>query len=286
MCLAADDAAAGVEQEMVPTAYRSVMLRPGKRSTDRDNPTLRRLLDVFVSLLLLLVLSPVFVAVCLAIALTSRGWPVYRQKRVGRDGRLFKICKFRTMHVGADRNGPSVTSADDSRVTPIGRRLRDYKLDELPQFVNVFLGDMSLVGPRPQVPHFVEHFDSALRHVVLAVRPGITGPTTLHFRHEEDLLADKPNREDYYIQQILPTKLAMDVHYVQNRSLGEDLRVLVDTIRIFMIALARRVFVHQARPSCEKRVHPETHSLGEYHPLESLDAKRHVEAEHACPQEA
>lgn len=261
------------------------MLRPGNRPTQRDSPTLRRLLDILVSVLLLFVLSPAFLLVCLAIILTSRGWPVYRQKRVGRDGRLFKICKFRTMHVGADRDGPSVTSADDSRVTSIGRRLRDYKLDELPQFINVLLGDMSLVGPRPQVPHFVEHFDSSLRHVVLAVRPGITGPTTLHFRHEEDLLADKPNREDYYIQQILPTKLAMDVHYVQNRSLGEDLRVLVETIRLFTIALLRRVFVHQARPSCEKRVHMEKSFFDQAAMPESLESEHRPEGEHACPQE-
>lgn len=272
---------------MVPTAYRSVMLRPGNAPTSRDNPALRRALDIVVSFTLLLLLCVPFVIVCALIVLTSRGWPVYRQKRVGREGRLFKICKFRTMHVGADRQGPSVTSADDARVTAIGRRLRDYKLDELPQFVNVLLGDMSLVGPRPQVPHFVEHFDSALRHVVLAVRPGITGPTTLHFRHEEDLLADKPNREAYYIQQILPTKLAMDVHYVQNRSLGEDLRVLVETIRLFTIALLRRVFVHQARPSCEKRLLAEKRAATE-RPApptpESVEAVRHdeVQDELAC----
>ena len=271
---------------MVPTAYRSVMLQPGNRPAQRDSPTLRRVLDVVVSLALIALFLLPFVIVCVLIVLTSPGWPVYRQKRVGRDGRLFKICKFRTMHVGADRQGPSVTSADDDRVTTIGRRLRDYKLDELPQFINVLLGDMSLVGPRPQVPHFVEHFDSSLRHVVLAVRPGITGPTTLHFRHEEDLLADKPNREAYYIQQILPTKLAMDVHYVQNRSLGEDLRVLVETIRLFTIALLRRVFVHQARPSCEQRLHTDKHAAaGCERPEtpESVEAKRcEEEDELAC----
>ncbi len=274
---------------MVPTAYRSVMLQPGNRRTDRDNPTLRRLLDIVVSLALLSLLLIPFVIVCALIVVTSPGWPVYRQKRVGRDGRIFKICKFRTMHVGADRQGPSVTSADDDRVTWIGRRLRDYKLDELPQFINVLLGQMSLVGPRPQVPRFVEHFDSSLRHVVLAVRPGITGPTTLHFRHEEDLLADKPNREDYYIQQILPTKLAMDVHYVQNRSLGEDLRVLSATIRLFTTALIRRVFVHQARPSCEKRVHGENPPFGHHDAAltpEGRDAMLRADREPVAPNGA
>lgn len=269
---------------MVPTAYRSVMLQPGNRPAQRDRPTLRRALDIGVSFVLLLALSPIFLLVCLAIMLTSRGWPVYRQKRVGRDGRLFNICKFRTMHVGADRQGPSVTSADDCRVTAIGRRLRDYKLDELPQFINVLLGDMSLVGPRPQVPRFVEHFDASLRHIVLAVRPGITGPTTLHFRHEEDLLADKPNREDYYIQQILPTKLAMDVHYVQNRSLREDVCVLCETIKLFSVALARRLFIHRQRPSCERRAHREAlHSASE--PQEAL-ARSEQEQEYECRSEA
>lgn len=239
---------------MVPTAYRPVALQPGNSPTGQapsfdDRPILRRLLDIFVSFLLLVTLSPIFLIVCAVIAVSSRGWPLYRQNRVGRDGRLFKIYKFRTMYVGADREGPSVTSADDSRVTSIGRRLRDHKLDELPQLLNVLLGDMSLVGPRPQVPHFVEHFDASLRHVVLAVRPGITGPTTLHFRHEEDLLADKPDREGYYIQQILPTKLVMDAHYVQNRSLAQDLCVLRETIWLFTLALARRLFLHKPRPS-------------------------------------
>ncbi len=219
---------------MVPTAYGPAMPQSG------DSPTLRRLLDILVAGALLALLAFPCAVICLVIVCTSPGPPIFRQKRVGRDGRLFKICKFRTMHVNADRQGPSVTSADDHRVTAIGRWLRDHKLDELPQLINVLLGQMSLVGPRPQVPRFVEHFDARLRHVVLAVRPGITGPTTLHFRDEERLLADKPNREDFYIQQILPTKLAMDAQYVQTRRLGDDLRVLGETIRLFSLALVRK----------------------------------------------
>ena len=207
-----------------------------------DSPALRRLIDVTVaSLLLLLFLFPSLL-ISLVIVITSPGPVIYRQKRVGRDGRLFKIWKFRTMYVDADQCGPSVTSADDQRVTPVGRYLRNNKLDELPQFVNVLLGEMSLVGPRPQVPRFVEHFDSSLRPLVLAVRPGITGPTTLHFRYEELMLADKPDREAYYIHQILPTKLAMDAHYVQTRSLRDDLGVLGKTLWMFSTAMGRRLF--------------------------------------------
>lgn len=233
---------------MVPTAYGPAMPQSG------DSPTLRRLLDILVAGALLALLALPFAVICLVIVCTSPGAPIFRQKRVGRDGRLFKICKFRTMYVNADQHGPSVTSADDARVTPIGRWLRDHKLDELPQLINVFIGEMSLVGPRPQVPRFVEHFDARLRHVVLAVRPGITGPTTLHFRDEERLLADKPNREDFYIRQILPTKLAMDVQYVQTRCLSNDLRVLAETIRLFSVALARkcvRCLTWPRRPAAE-----------------------------------
>ncbi len=216
-----------------------------------DNPTLRRVLDIVVAVVVVVLLSPVLFVISLWIACTSPGPAIFRQKRVGRDGRLFLIWKFRTMYMDADRQGPAVTSADDPRVTPVGQFLRSNKLDELPQFFNVLVGDMSLVGPRPQVPRFVEHFDSSLRPLVLAVRPGITGPTTLHFRYEELLLADKPNREDYYIRQILPTKLAMDVHYVQTRSLRDDLGVLAETVRLFSTALARRLLRSVKRAPCD-----------------------------------
>jgi lipopolysaccharide/colanic/teichoic acid biosynthesis glycosyltransferase len=228
---------------MVPTAYQQAIPPSG------DSPTLQRSLDVFVrrsldiivALIVLALLSPILFVIYLRITCTSRGSAIFLQKRVGRDGRLFKIWKFRTMYVDADQRGPSVTSADDPRVTPFGRFLRSNKLDELPQFVNVLWGHMSLVGPRPQVPRFVEHFDESLRPLVLGVRPGITGPTTLHFRYEEIMLEDKPNREEYYIREILPTKLKMDAHYVQNRSLPDDLRVLWTTLWMFTSAVGRRL---------------------------------------------
>lgn len=233
---------------MVPTAYSSAMPQSG------DSPTLRRSLDIIVAGLLIIILSVVFLLITLWIWCTSSGPAIFRQKRVGRDGRLFDIWKFRTMHVDADLCGPSVTSTDDPRVTKVGRFLRNSKLDELPQLINVLIGNMSLVGPRPQVPRFVEHFDPSLRPLVLSVRPGITGPTTLHYRYEESLLADKPDREDYYIQKILPTKLAMDAHYVQTRSLRDDVRILGKTVRLFTAALARRLFKLPAFKLPAKRV--------------------------------
>lgn len=201
----------------------------------------RRLLDAGIALLLLVALSWLFALVALAVKLTSRGSLFYRQKRVGQDGKLFEICKFRTMYPNADRHGPSVTSADDSRITPIGRRLRNWKLDELPQLFNVLKGEMSLVGPRPQVPRFVDCFDPCLRSIVLHVRPGITGPTALHFRHEETMLADQPDRETFYIEKILPVKLEMDVQYVQTRSLRKDLRILTETVWLFSLGSVKRV---------------------------------------------
>lgn len=204
-----------------------------------------RLLDMLIALAMLVALSPVLLLVALVVKCSSRGPLFYRQKRVGRDGRLFDICKFRTMSVGADRQGPSVTSADDSRITPLGRLLRSSKLDELPQLFNVVRGDMALVGPRPQVPRFVECFDPSLRAIVLHVRPGITGPTALQFRYEEQMLADKDDRESYYIEQILPVKLEMDAEYVQTRSLRRDMSILTQTAWIISVAPVKRLLAYK-----------------------------------------
>ena len=211
----------------------------------------RRTLDIAVAVVLLGLLALPMLAVSVVIVCMSPGPAFYWQKRVGRNGKIFRICKFRTMSVNADRQGPSVTALDDCRVTPIGRWLRDHKLDELPQLINILKGEMSLVGPRPQVPRFVEHFDASLRVVVLAVRPGITGPTTLHFRHEERLLANKDDREGFYISQILPTKLAMDAQYVRTRCLRNDMRVLGETIQLFTMSLAHKIFGIRHKPPVE-----------------------------------
>lgn len=206
----------------------------------------RRTLDVAIALALLLVSFPLFLILCFVVCATSPGAPFFRQTRVGRGGRTFRIWKFRTMYAGTQTQGPAVTAADDCRITPLGRWLRDNKLDELPQLFNVLKGDMSLVGPRPQVPRFVERFDPVRRTLVLAVRPGITGPTTLHFRSEERMLGGRLDREDYYIQTILPVKLDMDVQYVRTRSLAGDLGVLGQTLHLFSSALLARLLRHNA----------------------------------------
>ncbi len=205
----------------------------------RTSDVLRRALDVGGSLLLLTLSLPVLLPAALAVKLSSPGPVFYRQERVGQGGRRFQIWKLRTMRVSA-AGGPLVTAQDDARITPLGSRLRSWKLDELPQLFNVIYGDMSLVGPRPQVPRFVDRFDPERRRIVLSVRPGITGPTALYFRHEEYLLAGRADQERFYIAHILPVKLAMDAEYVRARSLRGDLRVLGDTLYLVLSRLAGR----------------------------------------------
>jgi lipopolysaccharide/colanic/teichoic acid biosynthesis glycosyltransferase len=219
----------------------------GVSVTKQLDHCLKRGFDLIVASICLVIASPIFFAVAGLVAFTSRGPLFYRQKRVGRDGRLFEIFKFRTMCHGADRIGPSVTSADDTRITRVGRFLRATKLDEIPQLFNVILGDMSLVGPRPQVPRFVEHFNPDLRELVLRVRPGITGPTALEFRNEEQMLANQPDRETYYIRTILPIKLEMDAQYVRSCSLSEDVRILFATAKL-LTADARQRSAVQGGP--------------------------------------
>ncbi len=200
-----------------------------------------RLLDCCVASLLLLLCAPMLLWAAAAVTVTSPGPVFYRQERVGLGGQIFQIWKFRTMFTGTCNSaGPLVTAQDDCRITPLGRHLRSWKLDELPQLFNVLRGDMSLVGPRPQVPRFVDRFDPGLRRIVLSVRPGMTGPTALFFRHEEFLLSGQPQREQFYLSQIMPVKLQMDAEYVRRRSLGSDLQVLADTAYLVLSRLAGR----------------------------------------------
>lgn len=209
--------------------------------------TTKRAIDIVASAILLVLLSPLFVLLALLIRHGSKGPVFFRQERVGRASHRFRILKFRTMHTGADKQGPLITSSDDTRVTPIGRVLRSTKLDELPQLVNVLRGDMSLVGPRPQVPRFVDQFPPHLRDIILAVRPGVTGPTQIQFRHEENLLQGLADRERYYIEELLPIKCRMDVEYVQRRSLWYDLRVLHNTAWTSLPGTHARVYSSNTR---------------------------------------
>lgn len=201
----------------------------------------KRAFDFVASGILLTLLSAPLLAVAVVVKLTSAGRVFYVQRRVGLNGRYFNVFKFRTMVSDADRNGPLCTAADDDRITRVGRFLRNNKIDEIPQLINVIRGEMSLVGPRPQVPRFVENFPPDLRDTVLSVRPGVTGPTQLHYRDEETLLQDRADREAFYISELLPHKCQMDYDYVVNRSAGQDIAVLLKTAWVVIIGLMKRV---------------------------------------------
>ncbi|TMB62591.1 MAG: sugar transferase [Chloroflexi bacterium] len=187
---------------------------------------MKRALDLAVAVPLLVILSPVLVALAAAVRLTSRGPAFHRATRVGRDGRPFTMLKLRTMRAGP---GAAITTRDDPRVTALGRALRRARLDELPQLFNVVRGEMSIVGPRPEDPRFVALYSEEQR-AVLALRPGITGAAQLVFRDEAALL-DPADPEGSYVRAVLPRKLAIDLEYARGRSLAGDLRIMGMTLR-------------------------------------------------------
>ena len=187
---------------------------------------MRRVLDVIASAAGLLILSPLFAALALAVKLSSRGPVLHRGERVGRGGRPFFLFKFRSMRVG--ESGPAITRAGDPRVTAVGRVLRKSKLDELPQLINVLRGDMSLVGPRPEAPRYVALYDDAQRRI-LAARPGLTSPASLEYRAEEEQLVGD-DWERLYVETIMPAKLRIDLDYLGRRTLASDLRVIAATL--------------------------------------------------------
>lgn len=202
---------------------------------------LRAFLDRLLAAILLVLFSPLLLIGAILAKLGSPGPVFFKQIRVGRNGKPFKILKFRTMRVDAERSGPQVTSGSDHRTTKIGRILRAIKLDEYPQLINVVKGEMSLVGPRPQVPRYVDHFTEEDRRIILSVLPGITGSTSLRFRHEEAILERVPNPEEFYIRVLLPIKCRLDVEYVQKRTLMGDAGVLLQTLGLFIRGLGHRL---------------------------------------------
>ena len=188
----------------------------------------RRLADIVLSSVGLVVLSPLFLVLAARIRLEDGSPVFFRQSRVGRNGRRFNLWKFRSMRKTID--GPLITSGNDSRVTRVGKTLRKYKLDELPQLWNVLIGDMSLIGPRPEVPPYVDEANEQWRRV-LTVRPGVTDYASLLFRHEESLLAQAKDPERYYRDQVLPRKLALSIEYIEGRSAMADVRLVLMTVR-------------------------------------------------------
>lgn len=195
----------------------------------------KRLFDLAVSGLGLLLLAPILLVVALAIKLESPGRVFFRQERVGRFGKTFRIHKFRTMVTDAERQGLQITVGSDARVTRMGSVLRKYKLDELAQLIDVFVGDMSLVGPRPEVPRYVACYPADVRAIVLSVPPGITDWASIEFKEENSILGDAVDAERVYIEEILPVKLGYYVRYVRERSFMMDLRIIFATL----VAVAR-----------------------------------------------
>jgi lipopolysaccharide/colanic/teichoic acid biosynthesis glycosyltransferase len=199
----------------------------------------KRIFDALAAAAGLLVLSPLLALLALVVKLSSRGPVFFRQQRVGCNGEVFRIVKFRSMMVDADRRGLPITAAGDPRVTSVGRVLRRFKLDELPQLWNVLAGDMSLVGPRPEVPRYVECYSPAQRRV-LTVRPGITDPASLLYRDEESILANQLNTDRYYREVILPDKLNLNLAYLSRSSFLYDLSLILQTVGRLVWPASRR----------------------------------------------
>lgn len=192
---------------------------------------MKRAFDFAASAGGVILLCPLFLAIAVAIVVDS-GWPVFfRQERIGRYGKPFKIVKFRSMRPTLDGTMPLVTAAGDSRITRVGGWLRSTKMDELPQLWNVLRGDLSIVGPRPEVEKYVDLWPANDRAVILSVRPGITDPASTKYRREEELLAGQQDPEAFYRAVALPDKVRLYREYVETQSLAIDLRVLAGTVQ-------------------------------------------------------
>ncbi|GAT64009.1 sugar transferase [Paludibacter jiangxiensis] len=190
---------------------------------------LKRKVDIVLSLLGLILLSPLFLIIVLLI-LTDSGRPVfYRQPRTGKGGIPFDILKFRTMIVNADKSSLLTIGLHDNRVTRTGYYLRKYKIDELPQLINVLKGEMSLVGPRPEVPKYTQLYSQRQKDV-LSVRPGITDPASILLKDENEMIAASPDPEKFYIEKLIPEKLSINLQYIERMSLKNDLRIIAKTL--------------------------------------------------------
>ncbi len=191
---------------------------------------MKRLFDIVCSFTGLLLLSPLLILISLCVGLGSRGGVFYRQTRVGKNGVDFKLFKFRTMHIGADKKGLLTVGGRDPRITAAGYYLRRYKLDELPQLFNVLSGSMSLVGPRPEVRKYVELYNAEQKKVLL-VKPGITDYASLEYFSENELLAASSDPEKTYIEEVMPAKLALNKQYISEAGLLTDLKIIFRTLK-------------------------------------------------------
>jgi len=189
----------------------------------------KRIFDIICSLTGIVILSPFLLLISLLVGLGSKGGVFYIQERVGKDGKDFSLFKFRSMHTGSDKKGLLTVGARDSRITGIGYFLRKYKLDELPQLFNVLIGDMSLVGPRPEVRKYVELYNEEQRRV-LSVKPGITDYASIEYVNENEVLAKANDPESTYISEIMPHKLQLNLQYIREKSFATDLKIIFRTL--------------------------------------------------------
>jgi lipopolysaccharide/colanic/teichoic acid biosynthesis glycosyltransferase len=192
---------------------------------------LKRFFDLILSFIGLLIIVPILFLITILIKISSSGPVFYKQVRVGKNNKDFKIFKFRTMHVNAHKKGLLTVGGRDPRVTSIGYYLRKFKLDELPQLINVFKGDMSFVGPRPEVRQFVNLY-SEIQMKVLNVKPGITDLASIEFRNENEILSKEEDPNQYYIDYIMPKKLEINLKYINQRNLLKDFVVIIKTIKV------------------------------------------------------
>lgn len=193
----------------------------------------KRAYDVVLSAFGLLLLAPLLVFIAVLVKISDGGPIFFRQQRVGKHGRLFSIWKFRTMVVNAEKLGRSITAGTDPRITTVGRWLRKTKCDELPQLWNVLRGDMSFVGPRPEVPRYVALYTPEQRKV-LELKPGITDLATLHFRDEEELLSRAADVEAFYVQDCIPRKIELNLLYAERAGIWEDTKIILQTVLPFL----------------------------------------------------
>ncbi len=191
---------------------------------------MKRVFDIIFSFIGLILLLPFFIIIALFIAIDSRGGIFYKQIRVGKNGNDFKLFKFRSMKTNSDKGSLLTVGGRDSRITKIGYFIRKYKIDELPQLINVLLGDMSLVGPRPEVRRYVELYNEQQK-MVLTVKPGITDYASIEYSNENELLGKAENPEQTYINEIMPAKLNLNLKYIAEQGMKTDVKIILRTIK-------------------------------------------------------
>lgn len=191
---------------------------------------LKRSFDIFFSFFGLILLSPLFLIIAVLVKAESKGPVIYRQTRVGKNGMDFEVLKFRSMRPGSESKGLLTVGGKDSRITKTGYFIRKYKLDELPQLINVLKGEMSIVGPRPEVRKYVLLYDENQKQV-LNVKPGITDIASIKYKNENELLESSDNPEEFYIKEIMPNKIKMNLDYLSDRSFFRDIKVILNTLK-------------------------------------------------------